>query len=272
MINMLINPVGNENEPLLEMKNITVVKNSTKILDSISLTIEKDENVAVIGPNASGKSSIIKTITGEYKPIAGGNETVFKIMGMERWNIFDLRYLLGIVSGDLQQHYRKNVSGLDVVLSGFFSSMGLYNNHKVTSEMEEKAREILEFLEISYLTDKKISKMSSGESKRILIARALVHDPETLVLDEPTNNLDLRSLHRFRETLRKIAKNDKNIILVTHNLEDIIPEIDRVILLNDGKIFRDGSKDEILNNDCLSKLFSLPVEVYEKDGYYRAWC
>ncbi|WP_049891079.1 ATP-binding cassette domain-containing protein [Methanohalobium evestigatum] len=136
--------------------------------------------------------------------------------------------------------------------------------------MEEKAKDILGFLEISYLSDKDITKMSAGEAKRILIARALVHDPEALVLDEPTNNLDLRSHHHFRETLRKIAGKSKNILLVTHNLEDIIPEIDRVVLLKDGRIFKDGRKEDVLNSNNLSKLFDLPVNVYEKDGFYRA--
>ncbi|WP_049891080.1 ATP-binding cassette domain-containing protein [Methanohalobium evestigatum] len=122
---------GNENEPILEMKNVTVTKTSTNILDSLSLTIEKDENVAIIGSNASGKSTLIKTITGEYKPLLDKDETIFNIMGKERWNIFDLRYLLGIVSDNLQQHYQRNVSGMDVVLSGFFGSIGIYNNREL---------------------------------------------------------------------------------------------------------------------------------------------
>jgi iron complex transport system ATP-binding protein len=269
---MMVNSTENDNEPLLEMKNVTVVKDDAKVLDSLSLNIDNGENIAVLGPNASGKSSFIKTIIGEYKPLVDGDKTVFKIMGKERWNIFNLRYFLGIVTGDLQQNYKKEVNGLDVVLSGFFSSIGLYNNHKVTSEMVEKSRNILESLEILHLSDKNISKMSSGEAKRILIARALVYDPKALVLDEPTNNLDLRSHYYFRESLREITSRGKNIILVTHNIEDIIPEIDRVVLLKNGRIFRDDAKKEVLNSNNLSQLFGLPVEVYEKYGYYRVWC
>jgi len=127
-------------------------------------------------------------------------------------------------------------------------------------------------LEISHLQDKSISQMSTGEARRILIARALVHDPLALVLDEPANSLDLYGLHKFREVMRRIAAVGKSIILVTHNLQDIIPEIGRVILFKDGKIFMDGPKEQILTSSNLSLLFGLPVEVQSKGEYYRAWC
>lgn len=255
---------------LLELKNVTVVRGGRKILDSVSLSIGRGEHVAIIGPNGSGKSSLIKTFTKEYCPLASADGLVLNIMGKEAWNVFDLRKLLGIVSGDLQQTYFRQVSVLDVVLSGFFSSIGIYYNHKVTPEMETRAREVLEFLEISHLTDRLMSELSSGEARRVLIGRALVHDPEALILDEPANSLDIKALHSFRGTIRKIAGSGKSIILVTHTLEDIIPEINRVILIKDGKVFVDGKKQEVLTDANLSKLFSLPVEVLEKKGYYQA--
>jgi iron complex transport system ATP-binding protein len=255
---------------LLEMKNVTVVKGGRKILDSISLSIEQGEHVAIIGPNGSGKSSLIKTFTKEYYPLAVVDGLVLNIMGKGIWNVFELRKLLGIVSGDLQQTYFRKINVLDVVLSGFFSSIGIYYNHKVTPEMEARAREVLEFLEISHLADRMISELSSGEARRVLIGRALVHDPEALILDEPTNSLDIKALHSFREMLRKIADSGKSIILVTHSLEDIIPEINRVILIKDGKVFMDGKKQEVLTDANLSKLFSISVEVIEKKGYYQA--
>lgn len=255
---------------LLELKNVTVVRGGRKILDSVSLSIGQGEHIAIIGPNGSGKSSLIKTFTKEYHPLASADGLVLNIMGKEAWNVFELRKLLGIVSGDLQQTYFRQVSVLDVVLSGFFSSIGIYYNHKVTLEMETRAREVLEFLEISHLTDRLMSELSSGEARRVLIGRALVHDPEALILDEPANSLDIKALHSFRETIRKIAGSGKSIVLVTHTLEDIIPEINRVILIKDGKVFMDGKKREVLTDANLSELFSLPVEVLEKKGYYQA--
>ena len=255
---------------LLELKNVTVIRCGKKILDSVSLSIEQGEQVAIIGPNGSGKSSLIKTITKEYYPLASTEELVIKIMGKDRWNVFELRKLLGIVSGDLQQTYFRQIKVVDVVLSGFFSSIGIYYNHNVTPEMETRAREIMEFLEILHLENRLICELSTGEARRILIGRALVHDPYALILDEPANSLDLKALYSFRECIRKIASSGKSVILVTHNLQDIIPEINRVVLIREGKIFRDGKKGDILTDANLSELLSLPVRVLEKGGYYQA--
>ena len=261
-----------ENFPsLLELKNVTVVRCGKKILDSVSLSIAQGENIAIIGPNGSGKSSLIKTFTKEYHPLAAAEGLVLKIMGKETWHVFELRKLLGIVSGDLQQTCCRPIKVLDVVLSGFFSSIGIYYNHKVTPEMEIRANEVLSFLEILALRDRLMCELSTGEARKVLIGRALVHDPLALLLDEPTNSLDLKALHSFRESIRKIADSGKSVILVTHNLEDVIPEIDRVVLIKEGKIFRDGRKEEILTDENLSELFSLPIQVLEKNGYYQAW-
>lgn len=252
------------------MKNVTVVRNGKKILDSVFLSIKQGEHIAIIGPNGSGKSSLIKTLTKEYYPLAGAEGLVLKIMGKETWHVFDLRKLLGIVSGDLQQTYCRQIRVFDVILSGFFSSIGIYYNHKVTPEMEAKAEEILEFLEISHLSDRLMCELSTGEARRVLIGRALVHDPHALILDEPANSLDLKAMHSFRESVRKIAGSGKNVILVTHNLQDVIPEITRVVLIKEGKVFMDGKKEEVLTDANLSELFSLPVQVIEKNGYYQA--
>ena len=266
-----INCSERENSPsLLELKNVTVVRCGKKILDSVSLSIAQGEHTAIIGPNGSGKSSLIKTFTKEYHPLAAADGLVLKIQGKDTWNVFQLRKMLGIVSGDLQQICCRQIPVPDIVLSGFFSSIGIYYNHKVTLEMENKARQILEFLEISELADRLMCELSTGEARRVLIGRALVHNPEALILDEPTNSLDLKALHSFRESTRKIARSGKSVILVTHNLEDIIPEINRIILLKEGKIFRDGKKEEILTKENLSELFSLPVRVLENNGYYQA--
>lgn len=264
--------LGIEHSPfLLEMKNVTVVRSGKKILDSVSLSIELGEHVAIIGPNGSGKSSLVKTLTKEYHPLAGTKGPVLKIMGKETWHVFELRKLLGIVSGELQQTCCRQIRVFDVILSGFFSSIGIYYNHKVTPEMEARAEEILEFLEISHLADRLMSDLSTGEARRVLIGRALVHDPQALILDEPANSLDLKAMYSFRQTVRKIAQSGKSVILVTHNLQDVIPEINRVILIKEGKVFRDGRKEEVLTDKNLSELFSLSVKVLEKEGYYQAW-
>jgi len=259
-----------DHKPLfLEFKNVTVVKaTDKKILDSLSLTVREGESIAILGPNGAGKSSLIKTITREYYPLSGAN-TVFRVLGRTSWNIFDLRFLFGIVSSDLQYTFTRDITGLEVVLSGFFGSVGLYKEN-ITPAMQDKASEVIEFLEITHLKNQKINTMSSGEARRFLIGRALVHDPKTLVLDEPANSLDLHSLYKFSAILSKIVSSGVSIILVTQNLSNIIPEISRVILMKQGRICSDGPKEEILQSQSMSALFDIPVEIKEKDGYYYA--
>lgn len=259
--------------PLIDFCGITVVKDGRAILDNVSLQIGADENIAIIGPNGSGKSSLIKVMTREYYPLADVPGLRLKIMGEEMWNIFDLRKQLGIITTDLQQICLRDNTVLETVLSGYFSSIGIYDDFfEVTLEMEAMAHEVLKFLGIHHLAGQKMTKISSGEARKALIARALVHDPRALVLDEPTNSLDMKSIDQFRKTVSSIAAAGKNIILVTHDLSDIIPEIGRVILIKDGKIFADGKKEEILTDEKLSALFEVPVTVQKHGAYYSAFC
>lgn len=255
--------------PLLEFKNITIMKGNAKILDSISLTLREGEHIAILGPNGAGKSSVIKTINREYYPLIRDEGVRFRVRGRDTWDVFLLRSTFGIVSNDLAYAFSREMTAREVVLSGFFSSIGLFR-HNVTPEMERKTSEILLFLEIQHLADRKMTEMSSGEARRVLIGRALVHDPKTLILDEPTNSLDLHALHNFRATCRKIARAGTGIILVTHNLHDIIPEITRVILMKEGHFCMDGPKEEVLTDLNISNLFLVPVRVMKDDGYYYA--
>jgi iron complex transport system ATP-binding protein len=191
-------------------------------------------------------------------------------MGRDVWNLFELRNQLGVVSNDWMEMCTRAYSGFEIVLSGFFGSVGIWPNHHVTPEMERQTREVMELLEIAHLAFRNTDEMSSGEARRILIARALVHRPRALVLDEPTTSLDLRATRELREVLRKLARGGISLIVVTHHLSDIIPEIDRVALIREGRIYRDGPKREVLEAGVLSALFGIPVELLERDGYYHA--
>lgn len=256
--------------PLLEFRNVTIIKGGKSVLDNISVTLHQGEHIAILGPNGAGKSSFIKTINREYYPaVQDENGLIFRMRGRDVWNVWDLRALFGIVSNDLLFTFTRDISGREVVLSGFFSSIGLFR-HEVTASMEEKTDEILEFLEIDHLQQRPMTSLSSGEARRFLIGRALVHDPRTLIFDEPTNSLDLHSLHTFRSMLSKIAQSGTGIILVTHNLHDIIPEIRRVILMKDGRFWKDGLKTRILTDENLTELFRVPLHVLKEGGYFYA--
>src|SRR5713226_6311203 len=257
--------------PLIEFRNVTVCRGEKIALDGITLSIAAGEHVAILGPNGSGKSSLIKTITRECYPRYSGNGAGLRIFGQETWNVFDLRAMMGIVSNDLMQSCARDISGREAILSGFFSSIGIWPNHHVTAAMRTKTDEILTLLEVSHLADRNVDEMSSGEARRILIGRALAHDPKALVLDEPTASLDLHAMHELRAILRKLAQAGTSIIVVTHHLPDIIPEIGRVILIKKGRVLRDGAKRETLTSDSLTELFETPVELVERDGSYNLW-
>jgi iron complex transport system ATP-binding protein len=124
------------------------------------------------------------------------------------------------------------------------------------------------FLGISHISERNFSEISAGETRLVLIARALVHDPEALLLDEPTSSLDPGATVELRQIMRKIAARGKTLIVITHNLSDIIPEIKRVIMIAGGKIVADGSKEELLKPECLAGLFGIKLEVFQRNGYY----
>jgi iron complex transport system ATP-binding protein len=251
---------------LIEFENVYVQRENTMALRGVSFSIDAGEHVAILGPNGSGKSTLIKVITRECYPRQPGR---VRIWGEERWGLFDLRALLGIVTNDLVETCTKPYSALETALSGFFGSIGVWPNHHVTAEMERKALESLKFFEVDHLADHPLTEMSSGEVRRAVFARALVHDPKALLLDEPSNSLDIRAQYEVREAVRKLAQAGVSIVLVTHHLPDIIPEIGRVIALKNGTIFFDGAKDEALNDLKMAKLFDYEVLIDLKNGFYR---
>ncbi len=255
--------------PFLEWQDVSVVRGDRTVLSGLSVTIPDGEHLAVLGPNGSGKSTFIKTVVREYYPVAGESAPVFRMWGREQWNVWEVRTLLGVVSNDLQYAFTRDFTGMEVVLSGFFSSIGLFR-HEVTPAMRERADEVLAFLDLVHVKDRRMTAVSSGEARRLLIGRALVNRPKVLILDEPTNSLDLHALHAFRETLRKVARAGTGIILVTHTIPDIIPEITRVIMMKDGRFWKDGPKEEVLADGNIGALFGVHVRIRQDDGYYYA--
>src|SRR5690349_8990275 len=239
-------------------------------LREVNLEIAAGEHVCILGPNGCGKSTLIKTITRECYPLAQDGYAI-AILGRERWNIFELRSLLGIVSPDLLSSCTTDATGRDVVLSGFFSSTRIFPHHEPKAELVARSNAALERLGIAHLADRSVAHMSSGEAKRTLIARALVHDPQTLLFDEPSNALDIAAQIQLRTAMRKLAQSGIGILLVTHHVSEIIPEIERVVLLREGRILADGPKQEILTAGNLSSLFGVTVRLVQQDGSFHLY-
>lgn len=256
--------------PLLDFRSLRVMRGPKVALDDFSLRIEADEHVAILGPNGCGKSTLIKTITRECYPLAQP-ESSMSILGQDSWDVFSLRSLLGIVSNDLMLSCTGDACGSDVVLSGFFSSTAIYPNHTVDPKQLEMAEVALAELKITHLADRPVCEMSSGEARRVLIARALVHKPRALLFDEPCNSLDLAAQQKVRHTMSALARSGTAIMLVTHELADIVPEIRRVVLMSHGQIVADGPKEAILQVERLTGLFGVNVEMARRDGHYHLW-
>jgi len=271
LLNYTLMVIDIESRPdLLDFRNIFVMRGLKVALDDFTLRIGAEEHVAILGPNGCGKSTLIKTITRECYPVARP-ETSMSILGKDTWDVFSLRSQLGIVSNDLMLSCTGDACGRDVVLSGFFSSTAIYPNHTVDPAQIAKADAALAELKISHLADRPVCEMSSGEARRVLIARAFVHQPQALLFDEPCNSLDLAAQQKVRQTMSALANSGKAVILVTHELADIVPEIQRVVLLNRGRVVADGPKQEILQVERLAALFGVDVEMAQRDGHYHLW-
>jgi len=259
-----------EKPRLLDFRNLCVMRGQKVALDNFSLLVGADEHVAILGPNGCGKSTLIKAITRECYPVVRDGSSM-SILGEESWDVFELRSRLGIVSNDLMLSCTGDACGRDVVLSGFFSSISIFPNHTVDPQYRALADAALSELKISHLAERPVREMSSGEARRVLIARALVHKPRALLFDEPCNSLDLTAQHTVRQTMRSLAASGTAIVLVTHELADIVPEIQRVVLMSRGRVVADGPKEEILQVDRLAALFGVRVEMARRDGHYHLW-
>lgn len=255
--------------PLIEIERATVYRGDTCVFTDFSLSLHEGEQVAILGPNGAGKSTFLKLLAGEVHPLPK-DETHIRLFGEERWNVWEVRKRLGMVSHDLQHQYMENVIGLKVVLSGYYASIGTYKHQDFSYAQMARAHAVLEELGIGFLTERKFSEMSTGEQRRCLLGRALVHDPTALVLDEPTSGLDLTATFHYLDLVRTHMKKGKTVLLVTHHIHEIPPEVTRVVFLKGGKILRDGEKRALLTDANLSALFDCPVALAQANGWYQA--
>lgn len=256
-------------ETIVEIRNVTAWRGDTRVFDGLTLEIERGCSTAILGPNGAGKSTLLKLLSREIHP-EHRKDSALRLFGRERWNVWELRTRLGLVSHDLHIRYPDDATGRDVVLSGFHSSMGIWRNHRVTDAQRAAAEATLERLGVHALADRTYASMSTGEQRRFLLARALVHDPEVLVLDEPTSGIDLKACFEYLDLVRRLMRSGKTVVLATHHVHEIPPEIERIVLLKDGRVLADGAKPDLLTGRRLSETFETPVDVVRANGYYRA--
>ncbi len=254
---------------VLECRNVSAYRGGTLVFDGIDLCIETGRNTAIIGPNGSGKTTLLKLLSREIYPVHHPDSRLL-VYGRELWNVEELRSRLGIVSNDLQQEYGRYAKGREVILSGYYSSIGTHTHQQFSAAELSHAEVLLQRLGIEHLADRPFGRMSTGQQRRLLLGRALVHDPEALLLDEPTGGLDLSATFRYIETVRELMRSGKQVILVTHHLHEIPPEITRIVFIRDGRVVADGAKEQLLTSERVSGLFGCPVKMVRANGFYQA--
>jgi len=263
-------------EMLIEMGNVCIERGKIRILDNVSLSIPQHEHVAILGPNGSGKSTLLKLLMKiNYPSVVDGMSGRVSILGREDWNVWDLRSNLGFVSSETDHHFLSGRSGrlsaLQSVLTGYFSSELEPDFNSVSDAMRQEAIRLLLLFGMRNDSSKSIGNMSTGERRRLLLARALVAKPLAIVLDEPTSGLDILARAKLLSELEMLAASGVQIILVTHHLEEILPCIKRIILLKEGKVFLDRATEEALSEDSVSSLFDAKIKIdCNEHGYYSS--
>lgn len=259
---------GTMDEPVIELRHVSAYRGRTPVFSDLNLRIERGEHTVILGPNGSGKSTLMKLLSREIHPVASP-ESMIAVFGRQQWNVWELRSRLGMVSHDLQEEYIRSARGIDVVLSGFYSSIDTWGNQTFGERELCRAGEVMRDLGIEALSGRRFGTLSTGQQRRFLLGRTLVNDPEALLLDEPTTGLDLSASFHYLEIMRSLMRNGKTVILVTHHLHEIPPEIDRVVLLREGRIHAEGRKPDLLTSQRISDLFGCPVGIVESNGFYQ---
>ncbi len=254
---------------LIEMRNVRVKCGRKDVFSNLSLTLPPDRSSAVIGPNGSGKSTLLKLIFRDLYPVADEN-SIFRVLGQSPWEMDRLRMRMGLVSQDLQTKVDNQTTVLQVVVAQYYSSLTTYRTQTYSDEQIATARAHLETVGIGHLSSNLFVTLSTGEQRRCLLARALIHDPEYLILDEPTSGLDIKATKQYLETMSRLIAAGKKVVLVTHHLEEILPEIDWFVFLRNGQLVDEGERSEMLTEEKISNLFDMPIELKEVSGRLMA--
>ena len=258
-----------DHAPIVELRNVTAFRGDTKVFERLTLLIGRGEHTAILGPNGAGKSTLLILLGCELHPVPHEG-TLLRLFGRERWNVWELRRYLGVVSHELQHRYLEDVTGLEVILSGYHASIGTYDHQQFEIKQRTRAQDIARTLGVMDLIDRPFGTLSTGEQRRFLLGRALVHDPAVLVFDEPTSGLDLPACFAYVEMMRELIRAGKTLLLVTHHIHEIPPEIERVVLLKGGRVVGDGAKARVLTGEALTFLYGMPIELVQINGFYQA--
>ena len=258
---------GGGRPPLFQIRDASVVRGGKTILHVGDFSLAEGEHVALLGPNGAGKSTFIQLLTREVFPL-WREEPPVRFRGAARPQLAEIKRTLGIVSSTMHDQVRVHLPVMDIVVGGLFGTLGVPLRGEVTQGDRALASDALERLGIAELAERDVMTLSTGQVRRVLVARELVRDPQVLIFDEPCTGLDPEGMYHVRKTMGTLAAEGRSVVLVTHYPEDIIPAIGRVLLIKDAEVFADGPKESLLTSEVMSELFDVPLVVGVSDGWY----
>lgn len=256
---------------ILDIANASVRRAGKTILDNVSFSLEEGVHTAIIGPNGAGKSTLMGVMCKNVHPLAKDDYS-YSLFGRPRWSVSDIRKVVGHVSQADSLLANTTYTVFEIVVSALYSAIGLDFHIELSPSDIQKADRQIEKVGLERLRNKAVNTLSSGERAKALIARSAVNDPPLMLLDEAGNALDFPSRAGFRHTISRYAREGKTIVMVTHELSEIIEEVRRIVVMKDGRIVADGPKDEILNESLLSDVYGQKVYIDRRGSLYSAWC
>ncbi len=250
----------------LEISSLEVWIENNKVFRDINLNIAIGENTVILGENGSGKSTLVKLISRDIYPVIREYSSL-KIFGEEKFNLWDLRKNIGFFSTELVVRNNSNKTIFEILVSAFYGS--LINGPKIKADRFQKERviEVLKQFDLTHLSDSKFSELSDGQRRRTLIAKAIIHKPKVLILDEPIISLDIKSKYKLLYILNNLCEDGTTILMLTHQVDSIFKSINRVLFMKGGEIIKDGKPEQILTSTNLSELYQIKLRIIEHNGY-----
>ena len=256
-------------DAVLELAGVSVRRGQSNLIEDIDWTVEEDERWVVLGPNGAGKTTLLQVASAQIHPTSGVAGILGEVLGTV--DVFELRPRIGLTSAALAERIPRAERVHDVVVSASYSVLGRWREHYDALD-HGRAEELLTEVGAAHLTDRTFGTLSEGERKRVQIARALMTDPELLLLDEPAAGLDLGGREDLVSTLSVLAMDEMSpaTVLVSHHVEEIPPGFTHVLLLREGRVVASGPLERVLTDEVVSTTFGMPLTLSHEDGRWAA--
>jgi iron complex transport system ATP-binding protein len=254
---------------VIELADVSVVRGGQKLLDAVSWIVEEDDRWVILGPNGAGKTTLLQVAGAQIHPTSGVAGILGEVLGAV--DVFDLRPRIGLTSAALAERIPRFELVRNVVVSASYAVVGRWREEYDDLD-HVRARALMREVGVRHLADRTFGTLSEGERKRVQIARALMTDPELLLLDEPAAGLDLGGREDLVNTLAVLASdiNAPTTVLVSHHVEEVPPGFTHVLMLRGGSVVAEGPIETTMTAEALSETFGMPLLLQHADGRWHA--